>query len=248
MTRLFSAGAAALAAVAGFAGCSRATATASRTSVSLSEVNQRYETVVEPAAAALSAFVPQALDYVGGSPAGLDAGARRTATVLTGAAHGLGGIAAPEPIKGDISNVAEALGTVTGDLDSLAAATGSTVEPAVARLVADAGRESAADNLVRLALTEATSPTTTPLTTPIATNIPTTEPTTLPPSAPATTLPEQTTTVPEQTTTVPQTTTTRPRATTTVAPQTTTVPAPTTTVPPPTTTTTLAKKKPPPLL
>jgi hypothetical protein len=202
-------GAAALAALAGLAACGGGSGR--RPALPASEVAVRYPAAVDPANAALSGFITQALAFAGGPPAALDTAARQTETVVTTAGHRAAAIAAPDPIKRDITDVVAALATVGSDLAALVKATGNDIQPAIARVVADAGRESAADTVVRLAIKYATTPTTIPLATvaplPVTTAAPTTTSTSLVTKRSTTTRPRTTTTV-RTSTTVARTTTT----------------------------------------
>lgn len=197
-------GVAALVALAGFAGCSRGSNGGGRATLPVTEVGSRYQAVMGPANAALTAFVTEAVAYGGGSPAGIKAAAHSTEGTINDAGHRVVAIAAPEPIGRDIRDVMGSLTAVAQDLATLAQANGPEIETVIARTVADAGRESAADSLVSLAIKLATTPTTEP-------------PATVPPPV-TTTIPVTTTTVAKHTTTTrlrPRTTTTAPRATTT---------------------------------
>jgi hypothetical protein len=195
-----------LVALVGFAGCGGGSG---RATVPLTEVASRYQAIMDPANAALAAFVTQALAYGGGAPTGVKAAAHSTEAGLNDASHRVGAIAAPAPIGRDIRDVANALTTVAHDLASLAKATGAEIQPGIAKAVADAGRESAADAVVNEAIKLATTPTTEPPPTvvpPVTTTVPVT-----------TTIVARhtTTTRPRTTTTFPRVTTTRPRVTTT---------------------------------
>jgi hypothetical protein len=190
-------------AVSALAGCSRSGKTANAASLPLVTVGQRYTAAVDPATAALTAMLHRALGYSGGSTTDIDSGVAPTTTALNSAAHQVGAIAAPAPLHRDIQDVASALNVVVKDLSALGAARGNDVQPAIARLVADAGREAAADNLVRTTLVQLTTPTTAPP--------PTLEPPTLPTTTTSTTTPRHTTT------TRPRTTTTTRHLTTTTA-------------------------------
>ncbi|MDQ6614834.1 MAG: hypothetical protein M3083_08825 [Actinomycetota bacterium] len=189
-----------LVAVAVVAGCRGSHAT-----LSVADVSQRYQSAMDPANRALSDMVNRALAYNGGSPAQLDSAASPTAGSLNKAAGQVSGISAPALVRRDIQDVASALHVLVGDLNTLGAARGSDVQPEIARLVADAGREAAADNLVRVALSESANPPAIPAPQPAAVEVPTTV---------ADTTTEATTT----TTTLRHTTaTTRSRTTTTIA-------------------------------
>jgi hypothetical protein len=153
----------------------------------------------------------QALAFTGGPPAALDTAARRTETVVTTAGHRAAAIAAPALIQRDIADVVAALDAVGSDLAVLAKATGNDIQPAIARVVADAGREAAADTVVRLALKDATTPTTFPPETvpplPVTTAAPATTSTSLGTRRTTTTRPRTTTTVRTSTTAARTTTT-----------------------------------------
>ncbi|MDQ1429290.1 MAG: hypothetical protein QOK39_2766 [Acidimicrobiaceae bacterium] len=202
-------GAAVLAALAGLAACSGRSGR--RATLPVSEVATRYPAAVDPANAAISGFMTQALAFAGGPPAALDTAARQTENVVTTAGHRAAAIAAPDPIQRDIADVVAALDTVGSDLAALSKATGNDIQPAIARVVADAGRETAADTVVRLALKYATTPTTVPAETvpplPVTTAAPTTTSTSLGTRRTTTTRPRTTTTV-RTSTTVARTTTT----------------------------------------
>ncbi|MDQ1366963.1 MAG: hypothetical protein QOE57_3005 [Acidimicrobiaceae bacterium] len=214
--------AAILAATTAFAGCSRASSNSGPAALPIATISQRYRAAVDPANGALAAMLKRALAYAGGSTADLDSAVPPTATGLKNAARLLRGIGAPEPLHRDIVDVTNSMNTLVDDLNALGRAKGNDVQPGIAHLVADAGRESAADTLVRLAITQLTSPTTLPAE-PLVTS------TTLPPITASTTSPRRTTTTRPRTststatggtsTTVAHTTTTK-RATTTTKPRT----------------------------
>jgi hypothetical protein len=211
-TSAWIAAAVALAATVALVGCSgqhKVSATAS-----LATISQRYETSVDPAHASLNAAVSRMLAYQGGSTSDVDAALPPTVNILRRAAGQLNAISAPAPIRLDIVDVAKAMTVVVADLNALSAARGSDVQPAIALVVADAGRESAADNLVRLALAQPTQAAATP--TPEV------------PVVAVTTVPDTTTT---QSATVPARSTTTTRLTTTTAvARTSTTSKPTTTL------------------
>jgi hypothetical protein len=194
---------AALAGAAALAGCGGSGHTSNVAAIPIAIVSQRYTAAADPANAALTSLVKRALAYGGGSTADLDAAVSATAAVLKTAAGRVGAIAAPQPLRADIVDVAGAMNVVAGDLTPLRAARGNDVSPAIARFVADAGREAAADNLVRVLIVQITTPTTE-----------------APPTIAA---PSTTTTTPAPTTAPRRTTTTRPRTTTTRATTTTTL-------------------------
>jgi len=212
LTRLVALGVAAMVAVSGLAACSRANGSASQATVPVAQLSQRYEAAVAPANAALTTFFTQAVAYSGGPAKGLDALAQRSEPPVKNAAGQLSHVAASGPLRLDIADVASALDAVGRDLTALLAATGAGVEPSVAALVADIGRESAADGLVKLALTAAATPTSLPSVT-------------VPPATDAT-VADTTTTVETTTTVRRRTTTTRPARTTTTVARTTTTKKP----------------------
>ena len=220
-TRLFAL-AALLAATAAFTGCSRASSNGGPAALPIATISQRYQAAADPANGALAAMLKRALAYGGGSTADLDSAVAPTSTSLKDAVRLLRGIGAPAPLHRDIVDVMSSMNTLVDDLTTLGRAKGNDVQPGIARLVADAGRESAADTLVRLAITQLTSPTTLPAE-PLVTT------TTIPPITASTTSPRRTTTTRPRTststatggtsTTVVHTTTTK-RATTTTKPRT----------------------------
>lgn len=110
-----------------------------------------------PANNRISSFVSQALAPSSGG-ASLSSGARSTAGAVRRAASALGGIDAAPPIKADIGDVIKTLNALGTDLTTLAGARGADISPAIAAVVADAGRESAADAVVRLDVVAATTP------------------------------------------------------------------------------------------
>lgn len=173
-----------------------------------SQVEQRYESAIGPANTAIASLVTQAVAVgAGGSGKGLATAAGRSSGVLQKAASQVSGISAAAPLKKDMADVVKALSVLVNDLATLSSARGADVPAAAARYVADAGREAAADELVKLALIAATTPTTQP------------PPTTLPPATtPVATLPVPPTTVPRHTTTTRRTATTVPRTVTTLKP------------------------------
>lgn len=163
------AAAAAAVAVIGVASCSTGGGKASLTAVS-----QQYESAVDPAHAALNTTISQALAYGGGPPTALDASVPGTASAVRRSAGRLRGISAPNPVKTDIADVAKAMDVVGTDLNSLQAARGDDVRNAIAQLIADSGREMAADNLVRLALAESPTSASTPPAVPAVADVSTT--------------------------------------------------------------------------
>lgn len=200
-------------ALAGLAGCSH-TGNGNGGPASLVAVSQRYGAAVDPAHSVLTATVSKALSYSGGSTSSLDSSVPPTVNALRRASAQLGGIVAPAPINRDILDVAKAMNLVVADLNAMAAARDSDVQPAIALVVADSGRESAADNLVRLALAQPSTASAAPAIPVVAeTTVPdtTTTPTTLPSRATTTAVARTTTTAVARTTT-----TTRPATTTTL--------------------------------
>jgi hypothetical protein len=159
----------------------------------IAEVNGRYRVAVDPANAALAAVLKRVLAYSGGPTTAMDATIAPASATLQKAAGQVRPIGAAGLLRHDILDVADTLNLVAGDLTSLRSAQGDSVQPSIARLVADAGRESAADNLVRLVITELTTPTTAPP--------PTLEPPTLPTTTTSTTLGRHTATTRGRTTT-----------------------------------------------
>ncbi len=204
MRRTAAASLASVLVVAGLAGCSR-NGTANGGPASLVAVSQRYGAAVDPAHSVLTDTVSKALSYSGGSTSSLDASVPPTVSALRRASAQLGGIAAPAPINRDILDVAKAMNVVVADLNAMAAARGSDVQPAIALVVADSGRESAADNLVRLALAQPSTASAAPAFPVVA------ETTTVSDTTAPTTLPGRTTT-----TAVARTTTTTRLVTTTL--------------------------------
>jgi hypothetical protein len=191
-------------AAAAMAGCSSSGTAGNGASLPLATIDQRYTAAVDPANAALAAMLHRALAYSGGPTTDIDSAVPPTSTALSNAAHQVRAIAAPAPLRRDIVDVANALNVVVKDSATLGSARGNDVQPAIARLVADAGREAAADNLVRQTLIQLTTPTTAPP--------PTLEPATLPTTTIVATIPRHTTTTRARTTT-----TTRRLSTTTTA-------------------------------
>jgi hypothetical protein len=209
-----------LATATAFVGCSRASSNGGPVTAPIPIISQRYAAAVDPANAALAAMLNRALGYSGGSTADLDSTVPATATSLKNAARQLRGIGAPEPLHRDIGDVMNSMNTVVDDLTALSKAKGNEIQPDVARLVADAGRESAADNLVRLAIAQLTSPTTLPAEPLVTATIPpTTAASTTSPRRTTTTRPKASTTIARTSTTVLRTTTTK-RVTTTTKPRT----------------------------
>ena len=209
---------AAAVAVIGVASCSGGGGKASLTAVS-----QQYESAVDPAHAALNTTISQALAYGGGPPTALDATVPGTAGAVRRSAGRLRDISAPNPVKADIADVAKAMDVVGTDLNSLQAARGDDVRTAIAQLIADSGREMAADNLVRLALAESPTSASAPPAVPAVADVSTTAveaPTTAETPPPTTTRPASPTTVPRAATTAVA------RATTTVAKAATTTKTP----------------------
>jgi hypothetical protein len=215
--------------VVALAGCSSSHSTTSKTTISLATISQRYQTAAQPADAALAAIVNRALAYSGGSTAGLDSAVPSTVSTVHSSAGALNTLAAqvptPVPLHQAIGNVAHVLDTLVSDLTAMQGAQGGAVQPAIAKLVADAGREAAANSIVGPLITSLTTPTIPGSTVFVPAPALT--------AATTTTTPAPTTTT---TTTNPftVTTTTRPRVSTTTVPRTTTTP------PPPVTTTTVA--------
>ncbi len=194
---------AATAAVLAGCGSSRSSAPAP---LPIAEVSRRYTAAVDPANAALADMLKKVLAYSGGPTTAIDAATAPTAATLKKAAGQLRAIGVAGFVRRDILDVADTLSRVVGDLTDLRSATGDGVQPSIARLVADAGRENAADTLVRVEITQLTIPSTAPL----------------PTVAVPTTVALTTTTVSRRTpTTRARTTTTRPRTTTTTRPGTT---------------------------
>jgi hypothetical protein len=207
----------ALVTTAAFSGCSRASSNSGPATAPITTISQRYQAAVDPANAALAAMLQRALAYSGGSPAEIDSATPATETSLKNTARQLRGIRAPEPLHRDIVDVMNSMNTLIADLTTLSRAKGNEIQPDIARLVADAGRESASDTLVRLAITQLTSPTTLPaeLLVPSTTSAPTT--TTTSPRRTTTTRPKTSTTAVRTSTTVVHTTTTKRLTTTTKA-------------------------------
>ncbi len=182
-------------------GCGGSSKPKAATVASIQAAGQRYVAAVDPANAALAAMLKRVLAYTSGPTTQIDAATTPTAATLKTAARQVNAIGAPGALGRDMRDVVAALNVVVGDLGTLHDAKGDAVETEIARFVADAGRESAADDLVRLAITELTTPTTQP-----------------PPTLEPATLPTTTTTVSTR-----RTTTTRPRTTTTKRATTTTI-------------------------
>ena len=203
-------------AVIGVASCSSGGGKASLTAVS-----QQYESAVDPAHAALNTTISQALAYGGGPAASLDASVPGTASAVRRSAGRLRGISAPNPVKTDIADVAKAMDVVGTDLNSLQAARGDDVRTAIAQLIADSGREMAADNLVRLALAESPTAASTPPAVPAVADVSTTAV-----EAPTTAETTPPTTAARPVATVPRAATTTARASTTVAKTATTTKTP----------------------
>jgi hypothetical protein len=166
----------------------------------IAEVNGRYRVAVDPANAALAAVLKRVLAYSGGPTAAMDAATAPAAATLQKAAGQVRAIGAAGFLRHDILDVANTMNVVVGDLNGLRAAKGDSVQPSIARLVADAGRESAADDLVRLEITQ--------LTTPSTATLPTIE-------SPTTAAPTTTTISGRSSTTRSRAATTAPRRTTT---------------------------------
>jgi hypothetical protein len=173
-----------------------------------SQVEQRYDAAIGPANTAIASLETQAVAAgAGGSAKGLASASGNTSGVLQKAAGQVSGISAAPPLEKDMADVVKALNNLVTDLAALSSARGADVPPAAARYVADAGREAAADELVKLALIAATTPTTLP-------------PPTVAPDTTTTvaTLPPPPTTVPRHTTTTRRTATTLAHTATTLTP------------------------------
>lgn len=149
---------AAIAAIVAAAACSAGSHNGVTAPVSPAVVAQRYQAAVDPANTAVNSVYKRALAYSGGTPSGLDALVSPTVAVLKKAASQLRAISAPQPVHGQILAVASSIDLVVSDLNALKGVRGSDVESDVTRLIADAGREAAADNVVRLQLATAENP------------------------------------------------------------------------------------------
>lgn len=221
-------------------GCATSSHKSSKAALSLAIISQRYHAAVQPANAATSDVAGRALAYQGGSTASLDSSLPPAVTTLQSSAHALDvldALTAPVPLQQAIVTVAGSLNSLVQDMTTLQGAQGGAVQPAIARVVADAGREAAADNAVGLLLTLLATPlapattsliplpagSTTTSTTAAATTTTSAATTTTLSTATATTMPRP------STTTVPRTTTTPPTTATTIAPATTTTTRPHTT-------------------
>ncbi|HEX3425941.1 MAG TPA: hypothetical protein VHT30_07400 [Acidimicrobiales bacterium] len=128
----------------------------------VASIGQKFDAAVAPADTDLSEVVAKALALASGSKASLQPLISPTQSQLGKAVRQLNAISAPETLQQDIGTVATDMTSVISDLTAVGAATGPAVQPATAKLVADAGRVSAAENVVQLALMQAenTAPTT----------------------------------------------------------------------------------------
>ncbi len=151
----------AVVATAALADCSGASSNTGPGTATIATIGRRYQAAVDPANLALAGMLKQALAYGGGSSAQLNSAVPATVASLKSAARRLQGIGAPTPLRRDIVDVMNSLNTVVDDLNTMKGATGE-IQGVVARFVADAGRESAADTLVRLAISQLSSPTSLP--------------------------------------------------------------------------------------
>lgn len=126
-----------------------------KTNYDVASIGQKFDTAVAPADTDLSKVVAKALALASGSKASLKPLIPPTKTQLGKAVRQLNAISAPPTLQQDIGIVASDMTSVISDLTAVGAATGPAIQPATAKLVADAGRVSAAENVVQLALTQA---------------------------------------------------------------------------------------------
>lgn len=176
--------------------------------MSLATVGKQYMAAIAPADKALSSFRDQALAYTGGPPTRLVAAIPPTRGTLKAATKQLLAIQAPAPLSGDIKDLVATVNAVDADLVAIGDGKAPDIEGHIAKLVADMGRQAAADSTFRFTLQLLIDPGSLPT------------PSTV---VPVTTVPPTTVKGKKTTTTVPRTSTTSVvRTATTVRPTTTT--------------------------
>lgn len=117
-------------------------------------LNQRLQDAVQPANAALSQVVAQALQVSSGGKADLQPSLPPAESALNKSVKALQGISGPAALRSDLNNVVSGMNAVIGDLMGLSSASGSGQSQAISKLVADSGKVSAAENVAQLEVSQ----------------------------------------------------------------------------------------------